>query len=90
MTDVDTDTMADEAKGPKADVKMVQVLAYSLWMATVGKDIAKEPAARKAAWQAAKPDHMRNARMVLKRLSKKGYDLVGNGVEAEAEAETDA
>ena len=79
MSDTTVVTEVTEMTEGNDDNKMVAAMAHALWVAEAGKAVPAEAEARKAAWKEAKRNHMRIAKVALKRLEKRGYSLVASG-----------
>ena len=87
-----SDATTEPAVTHKADpeVRLTNDVAHALWLTAGGASLPQDPEGRKAAWKDAKKGQMQLTRALLKRLSKKGINVVRSDVtDAAANADAD-
>lgn len=62
-------------EGPALDRRAVQTLALALWQVQQGAEHPRADGARRAAWREARPEMMRTARKLARRLARAGVTL---------------
>ena len=84
MSDAATEPGKGRANDPEA--RLTSDFAHTLWQASLGAEVPKEPEARKAAWKEAKKVWMQTARASQKRLARRGIVLTRTEGAADADA----
>jgi len=88
MSDTVDPMMADTSKQKKTrgpEAKLAQSVGHVLWMVQSGDTVEKNSEARKLAWKQAKPEMMKSARILIRRLAKKGIVITQTDVPPSAD-----
>ena len=80
-------TEAAPERADARDNKAATALGHAIWIAAMGKEGPADSLARKAAWMEVKRDHVKLAKLVLRRLEKRGFTLTETAGSADSDDE---